>query len=148
MILNDEPTAPATVAITQVVTEVITATPLPPSATPEPSPTPSPTLAPTATWDPLSAPIYYPLDDCAASRLSVGDKAFVSYGGEVGIRYGQDLHYDFVAVTANMGDVLDITAGPYCSWGWIIWMVQTSDGFVGFAPEGNGETYWLLPVGP
>jgi hypothetical protein len=148
IILENEPTLAPTVAITQVVTEVVTATPLPPTATLPPSPTPTSPPLPTATWDPLSAPIYYPLEDCAASRLKVGGKAFVANGGEVGIRYGQDIHYDSVATTAQMGDVLDITAGPYCSWGWIIWMVQTKDGFVGFIPEGNGETYWLLPVAP
>lgn len=140
-----EETKPVEIVITAVVTEVITPTPvpvtptLPPTATPEPSPTP--------TWDPLSAPIYYPLQDCVASRLHVGDKAMVTYGGGPnGIRYGMDVHFDTVVTYAQEGQVLDITGGPWCSHGWIVWMVRTADGFVGYTPEGDGNSYWLLPV--
>lgn len=133
--------------ITAVITEVITATPAPVMPTLPPTSTPEPVA--TATWDPLSAPIYYPLEDCVASRLHVGDRAMVTYGGGPnGIRYGVDIHYDTVLTYANEGQVLEIIDGPFCSWGWIVWMVRTADGIVGFTPEGDGSSYWLMPVQP
>jgi hypothetical protein len=137
---------PLIVEVTQIVTEIIPPTPLPET----PKPTKTATLEPptvTPTWDPLSAPIYYPLKDCVASRLHVGDKAMVSYvGGANGIRYGQDMAQDTVIAYAQPGAILEIVTGPYCSQGWIVWFVRTADGTVGFTPEGDGEEYWLLPV--
>ncbi len=140
---------PQVIIITQVVTQVIPPTPLPATNTPVPTNTAvPPTVTPTA-FDPLSAPIYYPLADCVASRLHVGDIAMVSLvGGSNGIRYGRDLSEASVAVYAQPGDKLEIVNGPYCSQGWIVWMVKTGDGYVGFTPEGNGNEYWLLPTAP
>ncbi len=141
---KQEATQPIAV-ITAIITEVITPTPAPVTPTSPPTATPEPTLTPT--WDPLSAPIYYPLKDCVASRLHVGDQAMVTYGGGPnGIRYGPDVHYDTVIAYAQEGQVVEITAGPWCSHGWIVWMVRTADGLVGFTPEGDGNSYWLLPV--
>lgn len=136
-----------TLLVTQVVTQVIyTATPEP-SATPLPTSTPTPVPTSTPTFDPYSAPIYYPLKDCVASRLHVGDVAVVAPGGSAnGIRYGLDLHYDTIVDYAEQGQKLDIIGGPYCSQGWIVWMVQTQNGIIGYTPEGNGNEYWLLPV--
>jgi hypothetical protein len=138
---------PAVIIVTQVVTQVITPTPLPTTAVPPTATKVVPTATPT--YDPLSAPIYYPLKDCVASRLHIGDKAKVSLGGGPnGIRYGLDLHQDAIAGYAQPGAILEITNGPYCSNGWIVWMVRTVDGLAGFTPEGNGNEYWLFPVGP
>jgi len=129
---------------TQVITQIVTSTPQP-SSTPKPTPTPLPT--PTPTWDPMTAPIYYPLEDCVASRLHVGDKAMVSLvGGSNGIRYGSNLRQDTIIGYADPGDILEITAGPWCSYGWLVWKVRTADGLDGFTPEGNGSEYWLLPL--
>lgn len=141
---TQESTQPVAV-ITAIITEVITPTPVPVTPTSPPTATPQPTATPT--WDPLSAPIYYPLADCVASRLHVGDKAMVTYGGGPnGIRYGLDIHFDTVVTYAEEGQVLDIIGGPWCSQGWIVWMVRTADGFVGYTPEGDGNSYWLMPV--
>jgi hypothetical protein len=141
------PTAPILI-VTQVITQIATATTAP-SATPAPSSTPEPTLTSTPTFDPFSAPIYYPLDDCVASRLRVGEVAMVSLTAEPnGIRYGQDLFYDTIGTYAQPGALLEIVGGPWCSHGWIVWLVRTQDGFVGYTPEGNGDEYWLLPTGP
>lgn len=139
--------AQKTILVTQVVTEVVyTATPEP-TATPMPTATPTPVPTSTPTFDPYSAPVYYPLKDCVASRLHVGDVAMVSPGGGPnGIRYGMDLHYDTIVEYADPGTTLDIIGGPYCSHGWIVWMVQTKNGVIGYTPEGNGNEYWLLPV--
>ena len=140
------PTAPILI-VTQVVTQIATATTAP-SATPAPTSTPVPTLTSTPTYDPFSAPIYYPLEDCVASRLHVGDIAMVSLTAKPnGIRYGQDLFQDTIAEYADPGALLDIVGGPWCSHGWIVWLVRTKSGFVGYTPEGNGDEYWLLPTG-
>jgi hypothetical protein len=137
---------PQVIYVTQVVTQIIPPTPVPPTATPPPTETP---LPPTPTFDPLSAPIYYPLADCVASRLHVGDRAMVSLqGGPNGIRYGRDLAEGTVIAEAQPGAILEIVNGPYCSRGWIVWFVRTSDGVEGFTPEGNGNEYWLLPTAP
>lgn len=138
------PTLPPTKIITMVVTKVMT-----PTFTPKPTNTPLPTSTPepTSTYDPYSVTIYYPLEDCAASRLHIGDKAFVAYGGRPNaIRYGADLHYDTVIGYAYQGEVVEIVDGPFCSYGWIEWMVKTDGGLVGYTPEGDGNNYWLLPV--
>ncbi len=137
---------PAVVVITQIVTQIIPPTPVPMTATPVPTDTP---VVPTATptFDPLSAPIYYPLEDCVASRLHIGDFAMVSYvGGANGIRYGRDLAEATVFAYAQPGDILEIVNGPWCSRGWLVWMVRTADGNVGYTPEGDGNSYWLLPT--
>jgi hypothetical protein len=137
---------PQIIYVTQVVTEIIPPTPLPPTETPIPTDTPVP---PTPTFDPLSAPIYYPLADCVASRLHVGDRAMVSlYGGPNGIRYGRDLAEATIITEAQPGAILEIVNGPWCSRGWIVWFVRTADGVEGFTPEGDGSEYWLLPTSP
>lgn len=139
---------PPVLVITQVVTEIIPPSPLPATPTLPNTSTPEPPT-PTPTFDPLSAPIYYPLKDCVASRLHIGDIAMVSLqGGPNGIRYGRDLYYDTIIAYAQPGALLEITNGPWCSRGWIVWMVRMQDGTVGYTPEGNGEEYWLLPTRP
>lgn len=137
---------PPIVVITQVVTEIVPPTPVPVTPTNTPVPTPEPPT-PTPTWDALAAPIYYPLENCVASRLHIGDRAQVSLtAGSNGIRYGRDLYYDTIIAYAEPGAVLEIENGPWCSRGWIVWLVRTSDGTVGYTPEGNGDEYWLLPM--
>ena len=143
------PTAtPAVIYVTQVITQVIPPTPVPMTPTPVPTETPLPP-SPTPTWDPLNAPVYYPLDGCVASRLHVGDLAMVSLdGGPNGIRYGRDLSEDTIIAYAQPGAILEIVNGPWCSRGWLVWFVRTADGVEGFTPEGDGNEYWLLPVAP
>lgn len=150
VVLEEDTPTPQVLVVTQVVTEVITPTAAPqtlPTALPTDTPLPEPTATPT--WSIVDAPIYYPLPDCVASRLHIGDRAMVSLvGGPNGIRYGLDVHVDTIAVYAQPGDVLEIVGGPWCSHGWIVWMVRTADGFVGYTPEGNGNEYWLFPLPP
>ncbi|MEW5871669.1 MAG: hypothetical protein AB1894_20530 [Chloroflexota bacterium] len=146
IILEETPTALPTQVqvVTEVAVEIITATPLP-TSTPQPTSTPEPTLTPT--WDPLTAPIYYPLPDCVASRLHRGDRAMVSLvGGPNAIRYGSDLQYDTILYYAQPGEIVLIVDGPWCSHGWLVWFVETINGVLGYTPEGNGNEYWLFPV--
>ena len=147
------PTAQATatslvLVITQVVTEIIPPTPMPATSTPAPTNTPEPPT-PTATYDPVNAAVYYPLENCVASRLHLGDTAMVSLqGGANGIRYGSDLFQDTIIAYAQPGAMLEIMNGPYCSHGWILWFVKMADGTVGYTPEGDGNEYWLVPMKP
>ena len=148
IILDETPTPVPTMVVTQVITKIVVPpTDVPPQATQPPAPT-APQATPT--WDPLSAPIYYPLEDCVASRLYIGDEAYVSLvGGGNAIRTSANLHADSnILVYAEPGDVLKIIGGPVCDQGWIVWFVETLDGYRGFTPEGNGDEYWLWPVGP
>jgi len=139
------PPSPTIILITQTVTQVViaTPTPIPISSTP----ISSQTADVTATFDPYSVGIYYPLKDCVASRLHKGDRAYVSYGGGPNaIRYGTDLHNDTIAGYAQEGEGMLIIDGPWCNYGWLVWMVQTDSGLTGFTPEGDGNEYWLLPL--
>ncbi len=92
---------------------------------------------------------YYPLKDCAASRLYVGDRAFVSLGGgSNGIRSEPDTHpSDNIIGRAPSGEGMWILGGPVCNYGWILWKVDTDSGLVGWTPETkDGKEFWLVPV--
>ena len=152
--LFEEPTAtpqpPVTVVVTKVITQIV-----PPTETaivtdvPVVTLTPSPTVPHIAagTYDPFSDyQIYYPLEDCSASRLHIGDRATVTIGGGPNaIRYGSDTHYDNIIGYAQEGEGMLIVDGPFCYLNWVVWQVSTDGGLEGFSPEGNGEEYWLLP---
>jgi hypothetical protein len=91
--------------------------------------------------------IYYPFRDCAPSRLFVGDYVFVSLGGGPnGIRSAPDVHPNNIFYRAQEGEGMRLLNGPKCSWGWLIWEVQTDSGYRGWTPESDGEEFWLVPV--
>jgi len=149
LVLNEDPTPVPTKIITKVITKIVvppTSTPL--AASPLPTKPAEPTLTPT--WNPLDAPIYYPLPDCVASRLYIGDSAFVSLvGGPNAIRTDINLRTDTnIIAYAEPGEILEIIGGPQCSDGYIMWFVEMKDGLRGFTPEGDGNNYWLWPVAP
>jgi hypothetical protein len=100
-------------------------------------PTPESTAAPAAP--------YYPLSDCAASRLHVGDRAMVSLGGGTNaIRTDPDVHpADNIIGRAPSGEEMWIVGGPECSYGWILWEVATDSGLRGWTPESDGLDFWL-----
>lgn len=142
---NSQSGTPTVILITQIVTQIVPPTPITPSPTSPPTDTPEPT--PTATFDPINAPIYYPLADCIASRLHIGDKAMVSQNGNPqGIRYSRDMADKAVDTMVQPGATLQIVNGPWCSRGWLVWQVQTADGIIGYTPEGDGNEYWLFPI--
>jgi hypothetical protein len=135
-----------TIVITQYVTQVV--------ATPTITPTPLPASASNQTlsvvqvgWDPFTVEIYYPIVGCVASRLHGGDVAFIANGG-VDLIQSKDIGYSPVTRKLTPGEMVDITKGPWCSGGNLIWKVATAEGEEGFASEGNGDTYWLLPMPP
>ena len=91
---------------------------------------------------------YYPLSGCAHSRLHVGDRAVVSYGGGVnGIRSYPDTHpSNNIVYRAPSGEGMQIVGGPTCNWDWILWEVKTDTGYTGWTPESGGNEFWLTPI--
>lgn len=90
---------------------------------------------------------YRPLSGCAASHLHVGDSAFVSYeGGKNRIRSEPDASQDNKIAEIQPGEVVLIIDGPECSYGLIMWKVETTRAERGWTPESNGEEFWLLPL--
>jgi hypothetical protein len=136
------------IVITQLITQIV--------ATPTITPTPEPTevvkvVVPVSSggWDPFSVPIYYPIQGCVASRLHEGDVAFVANGaGTLGIHYSKDTRESPIFRRLDPGEAIDIIKGPWCDSGSVIWKVASSDGYIGFVPEGDGSVYWLLPMSP
>ncbi|MBN2503211.1 MAG: protein kinase [Anaerolineales bacterium] len=130
-----------------------------PTTTVSPSPTSTPqepdeTILPTATPNLLPVTptpdtrLYNPLPDCSPSRLYIGDSAFVALsGGRNAIRSEPDTHpSDNIEGYAYQGEALQITAGPVCNYGWVLWEVRSPNGIVGWTPETDGETFWLDPI--
>jgi hypothetical protein len=137
-----------TVVVKKIITQIVAT----PTVTPEPPPEQKEYVAVSAStdnWDPFSAPIYYPIQGCAASRLHEGDVAFVANGGgTIGVHYSKDVGYAPIWRTLAAGELIDILKGPWCAEGNLVWKVATADSYVGFVAEGNGTTYWLLPMPP
>jgi hypothetical protein len=120
----------------------------------EPTDRPSPTRTPRPTntaRSPTAVPTYeeyFPLQNCNASRLRVGDRAYVSFGGGPnGIRSEPDTNLDNIIGYAQEGEYVDIIGGPLCNYGWVLWRVESDGGVEGWTPEGNGREYWLIPEG-
>ncbi len=91
---------------------------------------------------------YYPINNCAHSRLHVGDSAVVSYGGRPNaIRSTADTHpANNIIYRAPSGEGLQIIGGPVCNYGWILWKVRTDTGYTGWTPESSGNEFWLTPI--
>lgn len=139
------------VPATQVDTSnvMVTFTSIPASPTPEQAPTKKPTESPIALFDITPTPRrYYPLSNCAASQLKIGDSAFISYdGGKNSIRSEPDTQpSDNKIAVVYPGEVLLITGGPVCNHGWLLWEVQTTRHEIGWTPETNGKDFWVLPL--
>jgi hypothetical protein len=148
------PEAPAqsinpTVVVVQYVTQVVaTVTPSPPTATPLP-PTEAPVVVNTG-FDPFRVEVYYPLMGCpVASRLHAGERAFVANNrnGTLGLHWSANVGDAPIWRKLGGGEVLDILDGPYCRTQSLVWKVIAADDQIGFVSEGNGEEYWLLPMG-
>ncbi len=139
-----------TIFVTQIVT-LIVATPLPTEPLPPPTqfiPTPTRTSPPTIPGD-----IYYPIPGCVASRLHIGDIAYVvSLSGNTGMHIDKDVQYSPTLYMPELGEQLEVKKGPWCWEGkMIIWLFRTirsnkDDEIEGYMAEGDGEYYWILPV--
>ncbi len=135
-----------TVIITQYVTQIVAT----PTITPIPPPTKQVQVITPAVytgWDPFKVDIYYPIKGCVASRLYIDDVAFVA-GGPVGLHMSENVLDSPTYRNLEPGELIDIEAGPWCINSTLVWKVGAEDGSVGFAAEGNGENYYLLPMPP
>lgn len=137
-----------TVVLVQYVTQVVaTVTPAPPTMT-SPPPTERPAMR--TGYDPYSVETYYPLMGCGvASRLHVGERAYVAdnRNGTLGLHMSGNIGDAPIFRELDGGEILDLVEGPYCQAGSLVWGVMTSDEQKGFVAEGNGDAYWLLPMG-
>ena len=154
-----------TVVIQQVVTQVVAeATSVPPAAAQAPQQPGAAAAQPADpvsaqdpgstrqrlanTFDPLGVDIYYPLKGCVASRLHVGEKAFVAYHNQtLTLLQTPDLGDAPIRRHMQPGEIVSIIDGPYCDMGALLWRVTASDGEDGYMAEGDGSTYWLFPLG-
>jgi hypothetical protein len=151
---------PQTVVVTQVITQVVVL---------EPSPTATETPLPVVypTWTPTSLPlpptpnpgqvqslkqkgfyVYYPVEGCGPSIVRRGFHVYVSMdGGKNAIRSDPDISsaHNIIGY-ALPGEHLKVISGPVCSWGWLMWMVETDYGLTGWTPESNGTSFWLIPM--
>jgi hypothetical protein len=142
------PPSNPTVIIVQYITQVVaTVTPAPPLPA-----TSAPTSKPVASggFDPYSVKPYYPIRDCAmASRLHVGDVAFVASGADsTNLHVSRNVGFAPVVRRLTPGELLYVTEDPTCNRNGLVWgVVADADFAKGFVLEGNGETYWILPFG-
>jgi serine/threonine protein kinase len=116
----------------------------------EPEEASTATQEPTATSSVYHTPtpqLHTPLSGCAPSHLHVGDSAFVNYqGGKNKIRSEPDATKDNGVGEIQPGEVVRIIDGPVCSFGWILWEVETTRQEKGWTPESDGNEFWLLPL--
>jgi hypothetical protein len=91
---------------------------------------------------------YFPITNCAASQLHVGDSAYVSYeGGTNKLRRTPDTHPSNNIIGEILpGAVVEIIDGPRCNYGWVLWKVRTTDDETGWTPESDGNEFWLIPI--
>lgn len=152
-VASGQPPAPASQAnptyfITQYVTQVVATAP---TSTPDPTLTPSPWPTPTLEWDPFSAPVHYPLTGCAGSRIQKGGMAFVAQTNAAITKiFSSPSPEDNPGMRPLLvGEILYIMDGAWCENKMLIWQVYAmSDKKIGFVVEGDGMTYYLLPMSP
>jgi len=138
MIIEITREVPATVIVTQIITQVVT---------PEPTPTLPPT--PTSTSVPVvkDPQAYIPLENCPQSFVKRGFNVMISLdGGSNAIRPYPDLSSANIIGYAIPGEVVKVIGGPICSFGWLVWQIETEYGLQGWTPETNGDKWWLIPV--
>ena len=123
-----------------------------PSYTFAPTQTPAPAFTSTFTVlaaTPTPMGFYYPLPNCAGSRIHLGDFVKLETNVDsVTIRSDPDTHPSDNKIGSIVGnDRAEIIDGPVCNWKWILWKInRVSDGLIGWVPESNGTEFWLVPV--
>lgn len=140
---------PQTLEVTRQVTQLVPVTVTPPPPL-EQTQTVQALLPPTPARSPTPYPIYFPLKDCPASRISVGMYVNVAFGGgRNAIRWTADVTTgENIIGYAAEGENLGVIGGPECSYGWLLWQVRTSSGLKGWTPETDGKRFFLNPVVP
>lgn len=102
-----------------------------------------PTVVPTPT---PRVVLWKPCADAPTSRLKVGDIAYVTKDPPLPNRVRQKPNREAeILGLINPGGGMDIIDGPSCGEGWVWWKVKNAD-LEGWTPEGDFETYWLIPL--
>lgn len=102
-----------------------------------------PTIVPTPT---ARIVIWKPCEDGPTSRLKIGDIAYVTKDPPLPNRVREEPNTDAeILGLIGPGGAMDIVDGPSCSNGWVWWKVKNAD-LEGWTPEGDAETYWLIPL--
>ena len=87
-----------------------------------------------------------PCEDAPTSRLKVGDIAYVTKDPPLPNRVRKEPNREAEILGLIVpGGGMDIIDGPSCSNGWVWWKVKNAD-LEGWTPEGDFETYWLIPL--
>lgn len=104
-------------------------------------------LAPTVVPSPTPRIVLWkPCPDAATSRLKVGDTAYVTKDPPLPNRVRKEPNTEAeILGHINPGGGMDIIDGPACANGWVWWKVKNADN-EGWTPEGDLETYWLIPI--
>ena len=155
-VVSGGPPAPSTQAgptyfLTQYVTQIVATAP---TSTLQPTSTSTPWPTPTLEWDPFAAPVTFPRVGCAGSRLSVGAMAFVAWvDARTRLYSTADTLDDPGMRNLVVGEKLQVIDGPSCAYvnnnRQLMWKVyMLADKLTGFAMEGDGNTYWILPLSP
>jgi serine/threonine protein kinase len=112
--------------------------------------TKSPTAYPKATAAPVEADDeYYPLSNCHASHVRVGDWVMISLGGSANaIRNEANTRQkESIIGYAQQGELIQIIDGPVCdvNKSYLLWKVRTNtdDGLTGWTPETNGKDFYF-----
>ena len=124
---------------------------------PEPTPRPTNTDVPVVVQQPTATTavnftptprVYSPLSECAASRLHVGDSAFINFEtGRVGMRSKPVAKIgDTLVRKLEEGEIVHVIDGPVCDLGWVFWKVRTVYSETGWIPEGDGSEFWVVPI--
>lgn len=89
---------------------------------------------------------YTSQETCKSSYLKIGDCVYKSYGdGRLRIRTSPNIQSnENIIQNLEEGTRMTILSGPRCSSGFLFWKVQTENGVVGYAAEGNGNKRWLI----
>jgi len=128
--------------------------------TPEDTPTDIPTNTPIPTFTSTLSPSpsfttvaneateWYPCSGLYASRLQIGDQAYVSYNPPLAnnVRENPSLSARLLG-KLQPGEEMSIVDGPECNNNMIWWYIQASGKSLrGWTSEGDSENYWLVPI--
>jgi hypothetical protein len=102
-----------------------------------------PTVVPTPTTRVVQ---WKPCSDAPTSRLKLGDIAYVTKDPPLPNRVRQEPNREAeILGLIRPGGGMNILDGPACGNGWVWWKVKNAD-LEGWTPEGDFDTYWLVPL--
>ena len=114
------------------------------------TPTPTRSSTPTATFTVIAEEetVWYPCPDLYPSRLSIGERAYVSFNPPLAnnVREQPSLNAALLGKIQPGGE-MEILDGPECSNHMVWWYIQASGiSLRGWTSEGDIDDYWLVPI--